>query len=104
MSSLTSFYQRSIFFLLLQGAVMITLYFSVYDSKVGSYLPTFPARSRGEALRMFETAANDKDHQFHKYASDYTLFELGSFDDLTGSLSSLEAKVSLGTALEYIKV
>lgn len=82
---------------------MITVYFSVYDSKVGSYLPTFAARSRGEAIRMFETAANDVQHQFHKYASDYTLFEIGSFDDMTAQLISLDAKISLGTALEYIK-
>lgn len=80
---------------------METKIFTVYDSKTQAYLPPFFTRSTGEALRMFETAANNQDHQFCQYSSDYTLFEIGSYDDLTAQITMLESKISLGTAIEY---
>lgn len=78
--------------------------FSVYDSKTQAYLPPIYLQSAGAAIRALETAANDPSHEFSKYASDFTMFEIGSFDDESGTVSMLNAKISLGTALEFKKV
>ena len=80
---------------------MIHKIFSVYDSAVGSYLTPFFAPSKGAALRSFRDAVNNRDHQFNKYAADYTLFELGEFDDNNGSVVMLSTPLSLGVALEF---
>ena len=48
--------------------------YSVYDAKAGGYLDPFMAMTDGLAIRMFASAANDAQHDFHRYAADYTLF------------------------------
>ena len=58
--------------------------FSVFDKQVGAYMPMFPARTRGEALRMVEDAVRDPNGQFAKHLPDYTLYEIGTFDDGPG--------------------
>lgn len=67
---------------------MIHLVFSVYDGPAAAYLPPVFASKVGVAIRMFETAVMDVDHQFARFAEDYTLFQLGTFNDEDGSLVS----------------
>lgn len=76
--------------------------FSVYDSKAEAYLPPFFSKTTGLALRSFETAANKADHDFHDHAGDYTLFELGSFNEQTAEFTALKSPHNLGTALTFI--
>lgn len=83
---------------------MIYKIFSVYDSKVGAFHLPFPMRSRGEALRSWTEVCNDSSKDFNKFAGDYTLFEIATFDDDTATYAQYDAKVSLGTALEFVKV
>ncbi len=73
--------------------------FTVYDSKAEAWLDPFYALATGAAIRMFETASNQPDHDFNKYAADYTLFEIGTFDPQTGEETILPAKLNLGNAL-----
>lgn len=75
--------------------------YSVYDSKVGAFMAPFFARSKGEATRMWHTAVNDPQTQFCKFPSDFTLFEIGEYDELTGDLIAHKAKESVGLALEF---
>lgn len=81
---------------------MILKVYSVFDVKVGAYLPPIFMRSNGEALRAFASAANSKDHDFCKYAEDYTLFEIGMFDDSCGQIITHSTLVPLGRAIEFI--
>ena len=74
--------------------------FSVYDSKVGAYLDPMFFRSKGEAIRAFSSAVADSTHQFHKYASDFTLFELGSWDELNAKMDLHATPVSVGLAID----
>jgi len=60
---------------------MIMEMYVVYDRAVQAYLQPVFVRSRGEMLRSFQSAVNSADHQFNKYAADYTLFYVGSYDD-----------------------
>ena len=75
--------------------------YTVYDSKVGAYLNPFFMKSNGECLRAWHEVCNDPQSNISKYPSDFTLFEIGEWDDSTGEFSMYTAKQPLGTALEY---
>ena len=79
---------------------MITKIFTIYDSKAGSYLPPLYMQSTGTAIRAFEDECNNEQSQFNKHPTDFTLFEIGKFDDQTCEMIMLDVKVSLMTALE----
>lgn len=76
--------------------------FSVYDSKAEAYLQPFFSITAGQATRSFSDACLDQNHQFHKHAGDYTLFEIGTYEDETGIMLAHQSKINLGTALEYL--
>ncbi len=81
---------------------MILNVFAVYDSKAGYYSRPFMFQSRGEAIRAFTESANDASHQFCKYAADFTLFQVGTYDDQTGLHECVqEVMANLGKAIEY---
>lgn len=82
---------------------MLMKVFSVYDSAAGAYLQPFFMASRGQAIRAFTDLVNDVSHSFSKHADDYTLFELGTYDDASGKIASHETPQSLGVAIEYVK-
>lgn len=77
--------------------------FTVYDSAAEAYLPPFFAQNHGVARRLFESACQDSEHQFAKFAADYTLFYVGEFDDASGELLPNAAPVRLVSAVEYTK-
>lgn len=81
---------------------MLYRVFSVYDSKVESYLPPLYMKSKGEFLRAFAEAANDVKSNIGKYPSDYTGFELGTWDDSSCLFTPHVTPVSLGIALEFV--
>ncbi|QXP08096.1 MAG: nonstructural protein [Arizlama microvirus] len=80
---------------------MILKVFGIYDSKVGAYLPPFMMKSVGEAERALTSHVNDPDHNFAKYAEDFTLFELGSWDDATARYTLLNTPHSVAVLIEY---
>lgn len=77
--------------------------YSVYDSKVSAYMNPIFLRSKGEAIRVFSAAVTSADHDFCKYAEDFTLFELGSFDPSTGKFTLHSTPISCGVAIEFRK-
>lgn len=79
---------------------MIRLIFSVFDQKTNAYLDPVYYRSKGEAVRAMRDALANEDHQFAKHAEDYTLFELGDFDDTTGSFNLYNTPQALAKAIE----
>lgn len=77
--------------------------FTVYDSKAEAYgQPTY-AQAVGAAVRAFSSAANQEGHDFQKFAGDFTLFHVGSFDQETGRFTLNDAPVNLGTALQFLE-
>lgn len=77
------------------------LVFSVFDAKVGAYAQPFFMRSRGEALRGWQDVANDASTQICKYSSDFSLMEIGEYDDSTGQFTNTPTPLSLGTAAQF---
>lgn len=82
--------------------MMQLLCFTVFDKAVKAFVTPFFCRAKGEALRSFMEACQDEKHQFARYASDYTLFFVGEFDDNTGVFSPLSDPVRLVSALECL--
>jgi len=80
--------------------------FVVYDAKTQSYGVPFFRDFTANAIREWsEVASNrsDKQNQIAKFPSDFTLFEIGSFEQGTGSVEIYETKYSLGLASEHVK-
>lgn len=74
---------------------------SVYDEKVAGFLPPMIFATAAVAVRSFAYAANLESSDFNKFAADYTLFEIGTWDDQTGDIHMYETKIGHGTALEH---
>lgn len=77
---------------------MNTKMFSIYDTAIQAYMRPFFAQSAGQAVRMFEDLVMDPQHEINRHAEDYTLWQLGEFDDQDASYKV--EKIPLGTALE----
>lgn len=76
--------------------------YSVYDSKAEAYLPIFESATHATAIRSFETAVKQDGTPFNLYPGDYTLFCVGSKDELTGVVSPEEpSHINLGMAQQY---
>lgn len=73
--------------------MLILRMYTVRDEKAEAYLPPFCARTPGEAERMFLELSTDPQHQFCKHAEDFSLVEVGSFDQETGAVKGLPAPV-----------
>lgn len=80
---------------------MILKIFTVYDSKAQCYMPPFFERASGIAIRQFEASVQAQDHQFNRHAEDYTLFEVGTYDDNTCEIEMHPHKISLGNGIEF---
>lgn len=70
--------------------------FTLYDSKACTYLQPYYAVTRGAGLRMISDTLTDVDHHLRKHASDFTLFELGDFDQSSGKFDLYEVHENLG--------
>lgn len=82
---------------------MIIKIFTIFDQKAEAYLAPFFLNTKGQAIRAFSDSINDPSHQFNHHPEDYTLFQLGEYDDSAASIDTLPSPISLGVAIEYIK-
>lgn len=78
---------------------MIKKVFTVYDEKSEAYLQPFFLDTIGQAHRAITDCVNDINHQFGRHTADYSLFQLGEYDDSTGSFTG--EKKCLGSLLEF---
>lgn len=75
---------------------MKLLAFSVRDEKVEAFLPPLFFRARGEATRVFVNAVNDPQSNLSHNIGDYVLYEIGSFDDVSGLFTAKEPERLIG--------
>ena len=76
--------------------------FTVHDSKTEAFIQPYYALTVAAGLRMFETAANDDNQNFHRHAGDYCLFELGTFDQDTATFDLHSTPINHGLALSHL--
>ncbi len=76
--------------------------FVIYDSAANAYMQPWFLTQEGMALRAFSDCVNDKEHNFGRHPEDYTLFNIGEFDDATAKVEWI-SPLSLGNGIAYIK-
>jgi len=81
---------------------MIRKAFSIYDEKGKIYNTPFYFPHRGEAIRFFEDLTNDKKSTVNKHPEDYTLYQVGDYDDITGRHTNLSVPEFLMKAQDAI--
>lgn len=82
--------------------IMIHKIFSIRDAAADAFLPPFVLPKTDMAKRTFGACVNSEDHQFAAYPEDYTLMEIGTFDDETGFVTQDMPPKSLGNGLNYV--
>ena len=82
---------------------MIRKVYSIYDKKAERWTFPMQVEKHGDMMRSFEDISNDPNHVVGKHPEDYTLFEIGEYDDSTGTFTHSESRHSYGLALEYVK-
>ena len=63
---------------------------AVKDSAADAFGRPFFVPTIGLAMRSFIDEVNNRESPFHAHPDDYTLYEIGEFDDNTGALVSFE--------------
>lgn len=83
---------------------MLVKIFALYDCKAEAYLAPQYFPTKGIAIRAFTELSNDGESNVSKHAEDYTLFEVGEFDDSNCGFNIYSTPVSVGKAIEFKKV
>jgi len=81
---------------------MILKVYSVYDSKAECFGTPFFMGTRGMAIRAFSDLAGDFKSNVSRHPEDYSLFEIGEFDDSKGSIECGVAPTNLGLASSFL--
>lgn len=68
---------------------MKMLVLAVYDSATEAYLQPIFTNAKGSAVRTFMDLAEDPSHPFSKHTDHYSLFEIGTWDDNRGVLTTM---------------
>jgi len=86
-----------------EGKIMLMKVFSVRDMKTEAFLQPYFSPTVGSALRAFGDACGKSDSPFYLHPNDYVLFEIGSYDDGTGSLDKLITVKMIACAADFVE-
>jgi len=81
---------------------MKKLVYAIYDSKLETYNNPVVANTKGAMIREFVDIAKNEQHPVGKHPADYTLFEIGTYNDSSGKVEMHKAAINMGTALSLI--
>lgn len=73
---------------------------SVYDSVAEIYSPPIYTATKGSAIRSFQDLVGEPKSPYYAHPEHYSLFLMGSFDQLEGCFELLAAPQLLGNAWE----
>lgn len=62
---------------------------ALYDTKARAYRPPFFVAHMDVALRSIREAVNNPEHELSRFAPDFLVHHLGTFDDETGEVVSM---------------
>lgn len=68
---------------------MITILYSIYDSKAGIYNKPFYLLNNAVAMRTAIDLLSDPNTDVGRHPEDFTLFKIGTYDDNTGQVAQL---------------
>jgi hypothetical protein len=76
--------------------------YSIYDSAAGAYTQPWFMQNDALALRAFSDNVNAKEeNNISKHPDQFTLFQIGEWDDQIGEIIKADVMKSLGNGLEY---
>lgn len=70
--------------------------YSVHDVQLAAFGRPFYAETDGVAVRSFADPVMDSEHQFGKFPGDFCLYEIGSFDEVSGEIKGSVPKRVVG--------
>lgn len=82
---------------------MLRKLFAIYDVKAEFFMGPYCYRTIGEAQREFSALANDMNTAVGKNPEDFSLFELGSFDDTSGMVTMDAQPMQVRTGLQAVQ-
>lgn len=78
------------------------LIFSIFDQKAKAYLPPFTLPSSPMATRVFSDCVNSTDHNFGRHPGDYSLLQIGEWDDNTAEIIPATPPQMISNGLELL--
>lgn len=75
---------------------------AVYDSKAKTFSPPMFFRTAAEAIRSFGAAVADKTGGIGQYPHDYSLVQVGTFDDESAELVATSPIRILTTGADFV--
>jgi len=81
---------------------MILPFFAVYDSKALTYSVPYTQHNADVAIRAFANAANTPGNTINQHPEDFSLIEIGAFDDEKGVIASCD-HINHGLAAQYVR-
>lgn len=82
---------------------MIQYIYATFDEKVKAFSNPFFLPTNGAAIRAFSDLAKDKNTTVGAHPEDFTLYQLGEWNDQEGTLVTYEKLNNLGKADQYIQ-
>lgn len=78
--------------------------YSIFDSKAEAYSQPFFAPNDAVARRIFENSVNkDETVQLFHHPEDFTLFRIGDWDAVAGSISGFDAPRAVARGVDVKK-
>lgn len=77
--------------------------YAILDEKALAYNQPFFMHHDGQATRAFEDEYKRKDSMIHAHPGDYKLYRLGTYDQQSGKLESLQEPVFLIHAVQFVE-
>lgn len=83
---------------------MVKGVYSVYDNQAEAFLDPQLYMNDNVARRSFRLMVNNKESLMNHRPDDFTLFKIGEFSSLKGTLLCEKTPKSMGLAREYLEV
>lgn len=77
---------------------------AIRDAKAEYWMEPLYFQAVGQALRAFEDAINKDGTELNAHPEDYTMFHLGTFDETTGEITTLEQPYQLEVGVNVVRV
>lgn len=68
---------------------MLYKIFTIKDKAADSFLKPIFFENEALVIRELQNCTMDSKHNFHKHASDYSLWQIGDYDDQSSKISTL---------------
>lgn len=81
---------------------MVVKMFSVQDKKTGLFQSPFPAFNGGHAARLLYKQAKNPQGDFSMFPEDFSLYEVGEYDDQVGMVTCPAGKVTFVCAMQTV--